>query len=510
MFASEEVDDVKNRHRDWFMQLAETAEPKLRTGEQLTWLNQLELEHDNLRAAMNWSIEQKHIEQALRIPSALAYFWEIHGHEEEGRNWFKQALEIDDAKKKFPFAWATAVDGHFSISVYTPNIEQYQPRMEEALNIFREHGDTFRVGRVLYHLAAIPYVADELETAKSTFQAGFDSYQTINDKWGMGECLHCIAHVAEQQGAVDEAQNLFDQSLELLKPVGDRWSLSHPFGDTGNLAINRGDLNSALAIYQESIHTFEELGNREWLSISLRQLARIHYLQGNYDQAYQIVEQSMVIAQSANDYANQGRSYFRFGLIRWAQREFILAHQNLVSTVEMMEKTDLKSETVRMRCIAGMTECYNGQPTQGREKMELAIEFLRKESPLDVPDLLPWLGHVLWLETDASRARKIYQEAITEARQLHYFFKIPECLEGLGKIAVTQNDLERAARLFGAAEAMREKMGTPIPPVMRGDYDAHVALLRENMGTAFELSWHEGQAMTLEQSIDYAVETING
>ncbi|HXQ39345.1 MAG TPA: hypothetical protein VN843_35420, partial [Anaerolineales bacterium] len=75
MFASEEVEEVKNRHRDGFMQLAETAEPKLRTGEQLPWLNQLELEHDNLRAAIKWSTEQKHVEQALRIPSA----WHISG-----------------------------------------------------------------------------------------------------------------------------------------------------------------------------------------------------------------------------------------------------------------------------------------------------------------------------------------------------------------------------------------------------------------------------------------------
>jgi hypothetical protein len=94
--------------------------------------------------------------------------------------------------------------------------------------IFRKQGDSFRVGRVLYHLAYIPHFAGELENAKSKYQEGSDVYQTINDKWGMGECIHCIAHVEELQGNLEKAYALYSQSLELLKPAGvyfTRWEI---------------------------------------------------------------------------------------------------------------------------------------------------------------------------------------------------------------------------------------------------------------------------------------------
>ncbi len=91
--------------------------------------------------------------------------------------------------------------------------------------------------------------------------------------------------------------------------------------------------------------------------------------------------------------------------------------------------------------------------------------------------------------------------------QSYYFFiRFSECLEGLGKIAIVQNQLERAARLFGVAEALREKMGTPIPPLQRGDYDAHVQWLREKLGNAIEIAWSQGQAMTLDEALVYALD----
>src|SRR3990170_1962921 len=75
--------------------LARLVDKSLVNKQELDGEARLEMEHDNLRAAIKWSIEQKHVEQALRIPSALAYFWEIRGYDEEGRNWFKQAVTLE-------------------------------------------------------------------------------------------------------------------------------------------------------------------------------------------------------------------------------------------------------------------------------------------------------------------------------------------------------------------------------------------------------------------------------
>ncbi|HEU0294205.1 MAG TPA: adenylate/guanylate cyclase domain-containing protein [Anaerolineales bacterium] len=503
MFASEEVDDVKNRHHDWFMPLAEEAEPKLRTGEQLTWLNRLELEHDNLRAALSWSIEQKLTEQALRIPSALAYFWEIHGHSEEGRNWFKQVLAIDDdAKKKHPFAWANAVHGVAALSAYTPQFQSYQPHVKEAVKIFREHGDDFRVGHTLYHLAYFPHFAGELDTAKTKYQESFDAYKKINNRWGMGECLHCIAHIAEQQGKAEEGGELYRQSLDLLKPIGDRWSLFHPVGDTALIALNKGELDTAKMILEESIQAFEELKNREWTSISINRLIEVLYEQGEYEHARKVNQGNLDVQRETNNLDQLSWSIELKGRIELAEGNLSSAHQLLDEALAISEKTNNQFSMGFLKTALGLIDCYEGNYAHGKEIIEIGIEKVRKEYASKASALLTYRSHALWLEKDIQSAAQSYRDTIKELKDNYFFIRIPECLEGLGKIAVVQNQPERAAHLFGAAEAMREKMGTPIPPVMRAEYEAHLQLL----GKAFESSWRHGREMMMEEVIEFALE----
>lgn len=342
MFASEEVEDVKNRHRDWFMQLAEEAEPKLRTGEQLTWLNRLEMEHDNLRAAIKWSIEQKHVEQALRIPSALAYFWEIHGQDEEGRNWLNQAvtLEAQSSERKYPYAWATAVVGLFSLSYYLSDVKNHKSRLEEALDIFRESGDTFKVGQTLYYLAYIPGLTGEPETARSIYQEGLNAYQSINDSWGMGQCLHCMAHLVEEQGNIEESRTLYNKSVELIKWAGDRFSLYHPVGDMGRLAAIKGDTKAAKDIFQESLQVFEELGSRGWISSTYSELARIYYSEGEYQKALEYFEEAIALSEKSGNLRDSlwMRAHKAYTVLR--QGNVLKAREEFENTLRRIQKAD--------------------------------------------------------------------------------------------------------------------------------------------------------------------------
>jgi predicted ATPase/class 3 adenylate cyclase len=389
MFAAEEVEEVKNSHRDWFMQLVETAEPKLRTGEQLPWLNRLEMEHDNLRATIKWSLEQKHVEQALRTPSALAYFWEIHGHNEEGRSWLNQALtlEAQSNERKYPFAWATAVDGHFSLSAYLPSPEQYKPRMEEAFDIFRRHGDAFWAGRILYHLAYIPHFVGDLETAKSTYRAGFDSFQTVNNKWGMGECLHCIAHVEEMQGNTAKAHELYHQSLEALNPIGDRYSLFHPMGDTALIALYKGELNTAKIILEESVRAFEELGNRAWVVISMERLTQILIEEGKYGEARRAAQRNLEIARELNDLNKTSWNTYLVGLVELAEGNLSAARKMFNDALafddapEISDKANAQLFLGWVMAALGLVDCYEGYFDRGKASIEVGIEKVRNSMP---------------------------------------------------------------------------------------------------------------------------------
>ncbi|HXQ39346.1 MAG TPA: tetratricopeptide repeat protein [Anaerolineales bacterium] len=441
----------------------------------------------------------------------MAYFWQIHGHDGEGRNWFDQALtlEAQSPSRKYLYAWAAAVNGHFTLSWYMPRKETFKERMEEALKIFRQFGDAFRTGHTLYYLAIFPFDADDFETAISTYQAGLDVYQSSNNPWGVGECLHYIAHVAEERGNFDGSHALYNQSGELLKPIGDRWSLFHPVGDTAVIALNRGELDTARMILEESIQAFEELKNPEWTSTSLNRLTEVFCEQGKYEHARKINQRNLLVQREMNNLGQLGWTTELKGKIELAEGNLSLARQLYKEALAIAEKRNNQYSIGFIKVALGLIDCHEGNYRRGKEAIEIGIENVQKNNAHHATPLLVYRSHALWLEKDLPGAAESYRDTIKELQGNYFFIRIPECLEGLGKIAVLQHDLECAARLFGAAEAMREKMGTLIPPVQRGEYDAHIQTLHERMGTAFETTRSHGRAMTMEQAIEYALEVAN-
>ena len=90
-----EDEEIKRVHTQYFLTLAEDANPELRGPDQLEWLERLEAEHDNMRAALSWAAERKEVEVALRMGGALWWFWWMRGHNSEGRRWLEEALAMD-------------------------------------------------------------------------------------------------------------------------------------------------------------------------------------------------------------------------------------------------------------------------------------------------------------------------------------------------------------------------------------------------------------------------------
>src|SRR5215208_6135993 len=92
---SAEAQEIKRVHAEYFLTLAEEAYPELKGANQLQWLERLEAEHDNMRAALPWALERKDVELALRLGGALWWFWSVRGYHSEGRRWLEEALAID-------------------------------------------------------------------------------------------------------------------------------------------------------------------------------------------------------------------------------------------------------------------------------------------------------------------------------------------------------------------------------------------------------------------------------
>jgi predicted ATPase len=130
---SEEAEQIKRVHAQYFLTLAEEAYPELRGPDQLEWLESLEAEHDNMRAALSWALERKEAEVALRLGGALWWFWSVRGYHSEGRRWLEAALAIEVGGS--PEVRAMALAGAGALASDQGDLDRAKEACEEGLQI---------------------------------------------------------------------------------------------------------------------------------------------------------------------------------------------------------------------------------------------------------------------------------------------------------------------------------------------------------------------------------------
>ncbi len=233
----------------------------------------------------------------------------------------------------------------------------------------------------------------------------------------------------------------------------------------GWLAVTQGDYPAARSLYREAVAIRQELGQRGALAFSLRGLGFAALHQGDYSTARAVLEQALAIRQEDG---GMGPGELE-GLALVARRE--------------------------------------GDYSAARRLQEQVLAIVREVGGRrEVAYALSNLGVVALCQADYSAARAFLEESLGILRELGHKFGAALCLVRLGELAGAQKRLPEAARLFGAAEALREAIRTALPGADRDDYERSVAALRAAMGDeAFEAAWAEGRAMTMEEAVAYAL-----
>jgi predicted ATPase len=190
--AAEETAALRQHHAWFFLVLAETAEPKVRSIEQDEWLRRLAEEHDNLRAALAWAEETGVVETELRLAGALAGFWRVHGHLTEGRARLEKALARSAALGRTA-ARAKALHGCGEL--------QHDPAaghrcFSESLGIRRELGDRSGIARSLVHLAWTAQKSGDEVTAEALATESLTLMRELGNSWGLAAALNCLGTVA--------------------------------------------------------------------------------------------------------------------------------------------------------------------------------------------------------------------------------------------------------------------------------------------------------------------------
>jgi predicted ATPase/class 3 adenylate cyclase len=390
------AEQVRNRHLDFFLKLAEEAESHYNSLQELEWMSQLEADNDNLRAALEWAMEQD-VLRALRLGTALYPFWNRHGQEAEGCRILRQALA---RLKALPRAEGEATHRRMALQVKAMGALEVLSFAqgdfvsslnvaEEVIELSRRINEKHSLSEALFYLGIVKAFLGDAEISVSMAEEALTLARELGDRVLLGLGLTNMAGViAMTQGDSQKMQAFSEEGIRLLKEAGAQWGVAMASFGTGLFAARQGNYAEARSQFEASIPVFLELRDRHRVNMAYSEIAHIERRQGHFEEA---------------------KPYYRKTLLEWQR-----------------------------------------------------------------------LGH---------------RSAIAHE------------LECLAMIAKAQEEDQRAARLFGAAEILRENINMPMTPLEKIEYEREVNDLRANMDeAAFVKAWAEGRAMSMEQAIALATE----
>ena len=268
---SGEDEAFRHRHAEFFLALAEEAAPQLTGAQQQEWANRLEVDHDNMRAALSWSLERES-ETALRLAGALARFWQMRARFVEGSAWLEAALNQDGRADAATRAKLSSEAGTFAF--YRADFERAIELHGEALELYRELGDDNGVAFALLCLGAQYLEKGDYESAAPFLEEALAISRRIGDKPNTAGTLHNLAEVERQRGNYQRAKALGMESIALAREIGDKWRLARIVGWVGLAAVWSGDEHDlAEGLLEEALALDRELGSWSYGAFCLESFA---------------------------------------------------------------------------------------------------------------------------------------------------------------------------------------------------------------------------------------------
>jgi non-specific serine/threonine protein kinase len=286
--AGEEV-KVRDRHLDFFVEFAEEAEPQLFKSDQVSWLNRLEADHENLRAAAAWSLKRKAGTAALRLVGALSWFWSTHGHYREARELSWQILSSPIAMERTA-ARAKALSIAGLVQWVLGREADMRSLLEEALDIATEIGDKPIIAWSRVFLGTVISAQGDHRKGLSLIEEGLEECRALGSvgQYGVGFALSFLGDGAFYLGEYQRALEHYEKSVVVLSEVQDLNFLAYSHRRLGHTARYLGDLDRATKGCLESLSLNMELGHKQAVAACVSGLACITLARGDAQTAAQL------------------------------------------------------------------------------------------------------------------------------------------------------------------------------------------------------------------------------
>ena len=288
---------ARRAHAIWFTRLAEAAAADASGPAQLARLRQIDAEHANLRAALDWSVANDP-PLALRLAGVLWRYWYARGFLSEGRQRLGVVLALDGGE---PADRARTLHGAGVLTQAQGDYEQATRLLEDGLALARSSGERLTVALSLNHLGVVARDRGEYATAIRQIEESLALFQELGDDWGVALSLNNLGVVAQRQRNHPRAAELLEDSLRRFRTTGDRWGAAIPLNNLGQVALERGDLDLATSALSETLTLYRELGDTRHIAITLTKLALVAEARDDATEAGRLCRESLLLRRDLGD-----------------------------------------------------------------------------------------------------------------------------------------------------------------------------------------------------------------
>ena len=299
--SSGELQEVQRKHAQYYLALAEAAQPETsgRLDGVAAWWSKLAglgREHDNLRAALRWSVENQEAETGARLALALWRFWIEHSYLSDGRQWIETVLALDEAEgrtKEAPHplpartkAYLLQVTGILAEAQgdYGNAVELY----EESMAVYRDLGHKKGVSASLRQLGFVAFEQGDYERAVRLHEQSLALAREFGTTFGIAWSMRALADALRAQGDLKRATMLLEESLALSRGLENAWGFVRTLASLGSVACEAGEYERALRLYEESLELGWRVGLKHTILPCLEGLAQVAVAQGRMERTAQL------------------------------------------------------------------------------------------------------------------------------------------------------------------------------------------------------------------------------
>jgi predicted ATPase/class 3 adenylate cyclase/Tfp pilus assembly protein PilF len=312
---SGEAETIRARHLNYFLKLAQRAEPELYAAGQTEWSQNLEDEYENMHAALEWSL-QGNLQAGQQLAAALWWAWDYSGHFSEGYEWLTKMLAAAPDEKTI--ARAQLLTGAGWIAALLGYGEQLATRFcEESIRLYRELGEETGAGMAFSTLAVLAYYRSDWSQAETLGKQSLELYQQANNKYGIRHILGILGYTVEAQGRLDDAWKYYEEALSISNEIGEMQGAAFDLYLMANFMASQGNYERAEELFEQALAVARAVKEKPITAWVLKCLGQLLMRRGDYERSQGLFAEALETSQRMGD---QSAVAFLLNSLGWSAR----------------------------------------------------------------------------------------------------------------------------------------------------------------------------------------------